>query len=66
MPQIEFTIDQETGELAMDIHGVVGPPCDHIDHLVRSLTGRPSTVDIKDSYRQRPTPVRIQNRGNGG
>ncbi|MCA1593073.1 MAG: hypothetical protein LC754_10565 [Acidobacteria bacterium] len=63
MPQIEFSINEQTGELTMDIHGVVGPACDQIDKLVRSLTGAPDNVVLKDSYRQRPAVVRNQVRG---
>ena len=43
MPEIEFTIDETTGDLTMHVKGVVGPACEDVAKLARALLGNPGT-----------------------
>ncbi|MCC6178850.1 MAG: DUF2997 domain-containing protein [Chloroflexi bacterium] len=43
MPEIEFTIDETTGDLTMHVKGVAGPACEDVAKLVRELLGNPGT-----------------------
>ncbi len=68
MPEVEFTIDTQTGELRMHIHGIAGPACDDVARLVKELTGEPGHEEATAEYRLRPsiharTSTRIQSRG---
>lgn len=46
MPEIEFTIDTETGKCGTEIKGVQGPICEQAARQLKQLLGRPS-VDRK-------------------
>ena len=68
MAEIEFTIDTQTGEFRMHIHGVAGPACDDVARLVKDLTGEPGHEEVTAEYRLRPhtharTTTRIQSKG---
>lgn len=54
MPEIEFTLDQATGELAIQVKGVAGPACDDVARLARELLGKPSTERNSSEYYLRP------------
>jgi hypothetical protein len=43
MPEIEFTIDETTGDLTMHVKGVAGPACEDVARLARDLLGNPAT-----------------------
>jgi len=43
MPEIEFTIDETTGDLTIHVKGVAGPACEDIAKLARELLGNPGT-----------------------
>ena len=43
MPEIEFTIDETTGDLTMHVKGVAGPACEDVAKLARELIGNPHT-----------------------
>ena len=43
MPEIEFTIDEMTGDLTMHVKGVAGPVCEDVAKLARDLLGNPGT-----------------------
>ena len=43
MPEIEFTIDDTTGDLTMHVKGVAGPACEDVAKLARELLGNPGT-----------------------
>lgn len=46
MPEIEFTIDTETGECQTEIKGVQGAACERTAQQLKQLMGDP-TVDQK-------------------
>jgi hypothetical protein len=46
MPEIEFTIDTETGECQTEIKGVQGAACERTARALKQLMGDP-TVDQK-------------------
>jgi hypothetical protein len=54
MPEIDFTIDPETGELQVHIKGIAGPACDDIAKLVKDLAGDPAREELTAEYRLRP------------
>lgn len=43
MPEIEFTIDETTGDLTMHVKGVAGPACEDVAKLAKELLGKPGT-----------------------
>ena len=43
MPEIEFTIDEATGDLTMHVKGIAGPACEDVAKLARELLGAPVT-----------------------
>lgn len=46
MPEIEFTIDTETGKCDTEIKGVQGPACERTAQQLKQVLGSPSK-DIK-------------------
>lgn len=55
MPEIEFTIDTETGACETKINGVQGPSCEETAKKLRQILGRP-TIDKKTAeFQVRPT-----------
>ena len=57
MPEIEFTIDTETGECQTEIKGIQGAACEKTAQQLKQLLGDP-TVDRKTKdYVRRVTPV---------
>jgi ribosomal protein S21 len=46
MPEIEFTIDTETGKCETEIKGVQGPTCEKAARELKQLLGNPK-VDAK-------------------
>ena len=63
MPEIEFTIDIETGKCDTEIKGVRGPACEQAARQLRQLLGNPS-VDrkTKDYYVKPQTKRRIESK----
>ncbi len=59
MPETDFTIDTETGELQMHVQGVAGPACDDIARLVKELAGEPGREEKTTEYHLR---LRVQSR----
>ena len=41
MPEINFTIDPQTGEMEMKVEGVQGPQCADVAKIVTDLAGAP-------------------------
>jgi len=41
MPEINFTIDSQTGEMEMKVEGVRGPQCADVAKIITELTGAP-------------------------
>ena len=54
MPEIEFTIDETTGELSMHIKGIAGPACADVAKLTRELLGGPVGEQNTPEYFVRP------------
>ncbi len=64
MPDVEFTIDPETGELTLHVRGAVGPACDDVAKLAKELLGEPGREEKTSEYYVRPR-VRPQIRPKG-
>lgn len=62
MPEIEFTIDLETGELTLQVAGVAGPACAEVAQLATELLGKPAQETNTQEYYLRP---RVQTRLQG-
>ncbi|MCC7368798.1 MAG: DUF2997 domain-containing protein [Chloroflexi bacterium] len=54
MPEIEFTIDPETGALTLHVTGVPGPACDDVARLAKELLGEPGVERQTSEYHLRP------------
>ena len=65
MPEIEFTLDPATGELTLQVKGVVGPTCGDVAKLARELLGEPARERNTAEYYLR-TQVRPQIRPKAG
>lgn len=64
MPEVEFTIDPESGELTLHVKGAVGPTCDDVVRLAKELLGEPGREGKTSEYYLRPQ-VRPQIRPKG-
>ena len=53
MPEIEFTIDTNTGELQLHVKGIAGPACDDVAKLAKELLGKPATEQATADYHVR-------------
>ncbi|MBS1808808.1 MAG: DUF2997 domain-containing protein [Acidobacteria bacterium] len=42
MPEVNFTINEQTGEMEMQIEGVQGTSCADVAKLVKELLGQPA------------------------
>ena len=65
MPEIEFTIDRETGKLDLHVTGIAGPACDDVAKLAKELLGEPGHEQKTAEYYLRPR-VRPRIRPRGG
>jgi hypothetical protein len=54
VPEAEFTIDTESGEFRLHIHGVAGPACEDVAKLVKDLAGTPGIESKTAEYRLKP------------
>ena len=54
MPEIEFTIDPETGTLELHVKGIPGPACDDVAGLAKELLGEPGHERATSEYYVRP------------
>ena len=54
MPEIEFTIDTETGEMEMKIEGVAGASCADVAKLAQELLGTPTRDEKTREFHLRP------------
>ncbi len=43
MPEIEFTIDAETGKCETKINGIQGPACEQTAQQLKQILGEPTT-----------------------
>jgi hypothetical protein len=58
MPEIEFTIKEEIGEMELQVEGVQGPACSDIAKLVTDLVGAPAREENTREYYSRPQTIR--------
>ena len=54
MPEIDFTIDAQTGEMEMKVEGVQGPQCADVAKLVTELLGAPEIEENTEEFYSRP------------
>ena len=54
MPEIEFTINETTGDLTVQVKGVAGPTCEDVAKLARELLGTPASEKNTPEYFVRP------------
>jgi hypothetical protein len=54
MPELEFTLDPNTGALEVHVKGIAGPACENIANLARELLGPPRREDRTAEYQVRP------------
>lgn len=59
MPEIEFTIDTETGACETQISGIQGPACEHAARQLKQVLGTPTTDRKTAEFYARPTPKRL-------
>jgi hypothetical protein len=63
MPEINFTIDEQTGEMEMKVEGVQGSQCADVAKLVTELTGAPEQEEnTKEFYARQQVRPQIQNK----
>jgi Protein of unknown function (DUF2997) len=63
MPEINFTIDAQTGEMEMEVEGLQGPQCADVAKIVTELTGAPQQEENTKEYCARPNVrPQIQNK----
>lgn len=63
MPEIEFTIDTETGEMEMKVEGVAGASCTDVAKLAEELLGTPAhSQNTREFYLRPETQARITGR----
>ena len=63
MPEINFTIDAQTGEMEMKVEGVQGPQCADVAKIVTELTGAPQQEEnTKEYYARTNVRPQIQNK----
>jgi succinate dehydrogenase/fumarate reductase-like Fe-S protein len=54
MPEIEFTIDTETGKCETQINGIQGPACEKTARQLKEVLGAPMTDRKTAEYQVRP------------
>lgn len=54
MPEIEFTIDTETGKCQTEIKGVQGPACERTALHLKQLLGNPAVDQKTKEYHAKP------------
>jgi hypothetical protein len=55
MPEINFTINEQTGEMEIKVEGVQGPQCADVAKIVTELTGAPEREENTQEFYARPT-----------
>jgi hypothetical protein len=59
MPEVSFMINEQTGEMEMQIEGIQGTSCSDIAKLVKELLGQPTREENTREFYARPN-VRLQ------
>jgi len=63
MPEVNFTIHEQTGEMEMQIEGVQGTSCADVATLVKEFLGQPTREEnTREFYAQTNVRPQIQNR----
>jgi Protein of unknown function (DUF2997) len=63
MPEVNFTIDIQTGEMEMKVEGIKGPQCADVAKIVTELIGMPEREENTSEYYERSNVrPQIQNR----
>lgn len=63
MPEIEFTINTETGKCDTEIKGVQGPACEQTARQLKQIIGAPSLDHkTKDYYVETQVKRRIESK----
>lgn len=57
MPEVEFSINTETGEMEMHIEGIKGVSCKSVAKLAKELLGAPQREEVTPEFVRRVTPV---------
>ena len=60
MPEVEFTINRETGQMEMHIEGIKGASCGDVAKLAEELLGAPEREENTPEFYVRPQEVRKQ------
>ncbi len=62
MPEVNFTINEQTGEMEMHMEGIQGTSCADVAKLVKELLGQPQREENTREFYARPTvKTQIQN-----
>ena len=62
MPEVNFTINEQTGEMEMQIEGVQGASCADVAKLVKELLGQPAREEnTREFYARSNVRPQIQN-----
>lgn len=63
MPEIEFSINTDTGEMEMKIEGVKGASCSDVAKIATELLGTPAKdVNTREYYVQPKTTPLVQHK----
>jgi Protein of unknown function (DUF2997) len=63
MPEINFTIDSQNGEMEMKVEGVQGPQCADVAKIITELLGAPEREENTKEFYARPNvKPQIQNK----
>lgn len=58
MPEIEFTIDTETGKCDTRINGIQGPACEQTARQLKQVLGPPTADRRTSDFYIKPIPKR--------
>lgn len=54
MPEVEFSINTETGEMEMHIEGIKGAACADVAKVAKELLGAPQREEVTPEFFVRP------------
>jgi len=54
MPEVEFLIDTETGEMKLHIEGIKGASCGDVAKIAKELLGTPEREENSPEFYVRP------------
>jgi len=58
MPEVEFTIDTETGKCETEVKGIQGPACESAARHLKQLLGSPAVDKKTKEYHAKVQPKR--------